>query len=75
MYTIIVLHLHGESNKDVLVVAPRITRAANRKKYRTEKYENAKYKNSPYYKRAKRWDTLPKKIADIDTITELKRHL
>ena len=63
------------SNKDIIVVAPRNTRAANRKKYRTEKYENAKYKNSPYYKTVKLWDTMPKKIADTDTLIELKRHL
>ena len=56
-------------------VAPRNTRAATRKKYRTEKYENAKYKNSPFYKTAKLWDTLPKNITDIDTITELKKYL
>ena len=67
--------MHGIINPDVISVPPRNTRAANRKKYRTEKYENAKYRDSPYYKAAKLWDTLPRNIVDTGTLNKFKRLL
>ena len=72
MYSIIVItiYVHGIMNPDVIFEPPRNTRAANRKKYRTEKYENAKYRDSPYYKAAKLWDTLPRNIVDTGTRIE-----
>ena len=72
---LVLLSLHGQSHPDVFSVAPRNTRAANRKKFKTEKYENVKYKNSPYYKAAKLWDSLPPHIVELGTVTELKKHL
>ena len=72
---LLLLYTHGNSNPTVLVIPPRNTRAANRKKFKTEKYENAKYRNSPYYKAAKLWDTLPPHIVDAGTLLELKKHL
>ena len=41
-------------------------------KYKTVKYENVKYCSNPYYKAAKLWDSLPRNITDIGTITEHK---
>ena len=66
------LFLYGKMNPDVVVVPPRNTRAAKRKKYKTAKYENIKYRNSPYYKAAHLWDTMPANIMNTETITELK---
>ena len=72
---LLLLHVHGELNREVFVVPPRNTGAAKRKKYKTEKYENTKYRNSPYFKAAKLCDSLPPFIVESGTITELKRHL
>ena len=67
------LYIHGKLYPDVLAIPPRNTRAANRKKYRTEKYENANYRDSTYYKGAKLWDTLPRNISDSDSLIEFKK--
>ena len=72
---LLLLFNHGKLHPNVYNVPPRNTRAANGLRFKTEKYENGKYKNSPYYKAAKLWDTLPNNIVDIETMTELKKHL